>query len=405
MRILQVFNQYLESGGEEIWVGKVSAFARDPIEVSELRFQSRDWTRKEAPARLIQARQVWDNPASRKRLRESVAESKPDILLYHNLIPVASLGLYDEAWKLGVPVVQYIHNFRPFSPSGTMWVGGRVQPAALRGNPWPEVLGRAWERSYLKTILIANYQKRLIATGMLGVVRKWIAVSDFMRESFVKAGVSPDHVVTLRHCWEPQMRPNLRAMSDHYLFLGRLVPEKGIHTLLEAWRILERELGAECPRLVIAGSGPHEDIVQRASHRMRQVVCVGFVDGRDKDDLLAGCRALIAPSIWWEPLGLIVYEAYDAARPVIAAATGGLRETVVEGLTGSLHKPGDAEDLARKVMTMESAGRQGRLEMGACGRQWLLENASLEEWQQRFLDIMKDAAGRQGPPAMGRGLQ
>jgi glycosyltransferase involved in cell wall biosynthesis len=299
--------------------------------------------------------------------------------------------LYDEAKRLGLPVVQYIHNFRPFSPSGTMWVRGRVNAAALRGNPWPEVFGRAWERSFLKTFLVASYQKQLSANGALDVVKRWIAVSDFMRDRFIEAGIPQEKIVTLRHCWKSVAVPAADKMSNHYLFLGRLVAEKGVFTLLEAWRILEKRLGSACPRLVIAGSGPEEAAIHRIVNRMKSVACVGYVEGTVKENLLHGCRALIAPSIWWEPLGLIVYEAYDFGRAVLAAASGGLKETVMPGVTGYLHEPGNARELADDVERMEQSGAAERIAMGAQGREWLLGNASPEEWVRRFAGILRDA--------------
>jgi glycosyltransferase involved in cell wall biosynthesis len=391
-RVLQVFNQYLESGGEEVWVNEISRFSGRGFTVDDLRFQSSEWTRKGAPTRLRQAQQVWDNPGSRDRLRAAVEGSKPDLLLFHNLIPVGSLGLYDEAANLGLPVVQYIHNFRPFSPSGTMWVNGRVHDGGLRGNPWPEVFGRAWERSFLRTFLVATYQSRLLRSGTLDVVKRWIAVSEFMRGKFISAGIPADKVVTLRHCWKPRANPEASRMGGHYLFLGRLVPEKGTYTMLDAWRILEKRLGDACPRLIIAGAGPEEARIHAATARMKKVVCVGFVSGKPKDDLLHGCRALIAPSIWWEPLGLIVYEAYDFARPVLAAASGGLTETVQEGVTGFLHEPGDATRLADDVERMEALGAQGRAAMGQAGRAWLLKHASPEQWLDRFSAILRSVS-------------
>ena len=387
--ILQVFNQYLESGGEEVWVNEISRFSGRGFVVNDLRFQSSDWKRKDAPTRLIQARKVWDNPDSREKLRGEVGRCRPDVLLFHNLIPVGSLGLYDEAARLELPVVQYIHNFRPFSPSGTMWVGGRIHEGGLHGNPWPEVFGRAWESSFLKTLLVATYQSRLLRAGSLSVVRRWIAVSEFMRAKFIEAGIPEDRVVTLRHCWTRRRETAPEPESGHYLFLGRLVAEKGVHTLLDAWELLEKRLGAACPRLVIAGSGPEKDLLMRRINRMRQVICVGYVSGSTKQKMIARCRALIAPSIWWEPLGLIVYEAYDQAKPVLAAASGGLTETVIPGITGLLHRPGDAKSLAADVETLEGMSAAQRRSMGQEGRRWLLEHADPERWKGAFTDILR----------------
>lgn len=393
MHLLQVFNQYLEPGGEEVWVNQMLRLGGDAFSITDLRFHSGAWMGLGAPSRLRQAALLWNHPRARQRLRDEVAAQRPDLLLFHNLIPVASLGMYHEARDLGLPVVQYIHNFRPFSPSGTMWLHGKVNAAAMQGNPWPEVLGRSWERSFLRTLLLALYQKQLLKNGNLDVVRRWIAVSDFMRDKFIEGGIPAERVTTLRHCWQTQPDRAAAAEGRHYLFLGRLVPEKGINTLLDAWVILERRLGQGCPQLIIAGSGSDEARMHAKASRMNRVTCVGFVSGVTKDELLKSCRGLIAPSIWWEPLGLIVHEAYDSARPVLAARSGGLTETVMEGKTGFLHEPGNAEQLANDVERLETLGCAGRAELGHQGHQWLIDHASPDDWRQRLVSILREAKG------------
>jgi glycosyltransferase involved in cell wall biosynthesis len=392
-RILQVFNQYAEQGGEEVWVDQVTSLSDERLRVHELRFHSRAWKMRGAPSPLTQAWRMWDNPESRRRLSREVGSLRPDVLLFHNLIPVASFGLYDEARKLGVPVLQYIHNFRPFSPSGTMWHGGRVHDEALHGNPWPEVFGGAWERSGTKTALLALHLRRLQKNGWLDAVDQWIAISEFMRDKFVEAGIPESKITTLRHCWTPMAAEPAGEDHGYYLFLGRLVPEKGVGTLLDAWQKLERKLGAKCPKLVIAGTGPEESKVMAATHGSK-VEYVGFVLGEAKQRLLAGCRAVLAPSIWWEPLGLIVYEAYDHGKPVIAARSGGLVETVREGEGGFLHRPGDPDSLVEAILKLEETGHAGRVAMGTTGRKWLLQKASPDVWKSGFSEIVESVLSR-----------
>lgn len=393
IRLLQVFNQYLEPGGEEVWVNQMLRLGDEVFAIHDLRFHSGAWMGRGAPTRHRQAKLLWNHPLARERLRREVAECRPDLLLFHNLIPVASLGMYEEARHLELPVIHYIHNFRPFSPSGTMWMNGSVNAAALSGNPWPEVFARAWEGSFLRTLVLAIYQQRLLQNGHLDVVKRWIAVSDFMRAKFIEAGIPADRVVTLRHCWHANPVFKRTEEGGYYLFLGRLVPEKGISTLLDAWALLETNLGATCPRLIIAGSGTEEARIHARASRMNRVTCVGFVTGKIKEDLVRACRGLIAPSIWWEPLGLIVHEAYNSARPVLAASSGGLTETVIDGLTGFLHQPGNPEQLSRDVERLEEIGPKGRAEMGLHGRDWLIQNASPEEWRDKFISIAREAIG------------
>ncbi len=388
-RVLQVFNQYSEQGGEEVWVEQMNQLGGGSFEVGELRFSSREWRQRNAPSKFVQARRLWDNPDARFRLRTWVGKWKPQVLVFHNVVPVGSFGLYREAGELGIPVIQYIHNFRPFSPSGTLWFGGECRDDALRGNPWAEVLAGAWKKSFLKTALLTVYLRRFLKGDGFQAVRKWVAVSEFMREKFVAAGVPEDKVVTLRHCWNSLSKGVSCEDEGFYLFLGRLVPEKGVRVVIEAWNHLARELGEACPPVVIAGAGREEVLVQAAQRENPRIRYAGFVSGPDKISLLKGCRAVVAPSIWWEPLGLIVYEAYDFGKPVLAARSGGLTETVIEGQTGFSHEAGSVEGLIANVRALEGLSPDARKEMGASGKAWLTENASPEVWRTRFMEILR----------------
>jgi glycosyltransferase involved in cell wall biosynthesis len=388
VRVLQVFNQYIEIGGEEVWVETMSRLGQGRVEFYELRFHSRAWKGRGAPGFFRQALWLGDNPRARQRLREEVATVKPHLLVFHNLIPVASCGLYDEARKLGLPVIQYIHNFRPFSPSGTLWIRNRIDDRSLRGKILPEIFARSWEGSWLKTALLGFHLELLKRGGALDTIACWIAVSEFMRQKFIEAGIAPEKIVALRHCWVTAATGESDEEGNHYLFLGRMVPEKGVYVLLAAWEKLEAMLGDGCPRIVIAGTGPDEARIHSLAARLSKVECVGFVTGERKERLIRTCRGLIAPSIWWEPLGLIVYEAYEAFRPVIASRSGGLTETVVPEVTGYLHEPGNPESLASCVIQLEQAGATERLRMGRNGHDWLRENATPQLWIRQFRSII-----------------
>ena len=109
---------------------------------------------------------------------------------------------------------------------------------------------------------------------------------------------------------------------------------------------------------------------------MRTVRYAGELHGEAKDEAITKARAMIVPSVWWEPLGLVVYEAYDYCRPVLAARSGGLPEIVIDGETGLLHQPGNAEEIAQHVRQFE-ANTRTRIQMGRQGRAWLEQNAIL----------------------------
>ena len=389
MKILSIFNHYLEGGGEARAVDMIANSLTQVLSLGSCEFSSRDWIGPRAPPVWQQALWMIRNPASVEKLRHLETQTPSDAWLVHNVFPVGSGAVYEEAKRLQMPVVQYLHNFRPFSVNGYLWAGNSLAPGGLKKNYWSEIQHGAWQDSRIKTAWFALVLSLGHTLGWWRTVKAWIAISEFMRERFVEAGVPSGSIFTLRHFWRPRVT-GCDNPGDHYLFLGRLTEAKGVQTAIAAWTVLENRLGAAAPKLVIAGDGPLRSFIVSQAERLGSVTYAGPLSDEAKEDVLARARAVIAPSLWWEALGLVVYEAYDYERPVLVARSGGLTEIVIDSETGLVHEPGNVEQLAEQVMTLES-NRERRRELGKTGRRWLLENASEAEWQRRFLEIAAHA--------------
>ena len=400
LRAVQVFNRYLHAGGEEKSVDRIRRHLRDRgMTVETCFFESQSWCDEGLAGKLTQPLRLFFNPGSARALEEAIDQHEPDFLLFHNLYPVGSPALYRVAAKRDIPVIQFIHNFRPFSVSGSLWIDGRNQRGPLRGHYLREIKAGTWQNSRLRTALFATMLKGLHASGWLRSVEGWVAISEFMRERFLDAGLDPASVLALRHSWDAASVPPVPRDEGYYLFLSRLVPEKGVRTLLDAWAILEARWGESTPPLLIGGDGEMKEQVIEAAEKSPAVRYLGFVDGEEKETLIKGCRAMLAPSVWWEPLGLVTYEAYDRAKPMLAAASGGLTETVIDGETGWLHQPGEPESLANSVRQHESTAPHRREAMGRRGREWLLRNTSVAEWGTRFEAFVREILEARESPA------
>jgi len=380
--ILQIFNAYLEKGGEEAIVDRITEVLRRQFPVEDCGFSSHDWQAPEAPPGWQQAAWTLWNPASLRKLRETQASCRANVWLVHNVFPVGSAAIFREAIVQRIPVLYYIHNFRPFSVNGSLWAGDAMAPGGLRRNYWREIRHGAWQNSRVKTAWFAFVLHAMRAMGWFRAIKGWVAISEFMRQCFIEAGVPAEDIFTIPHFWNARPEPSLRD-DGYFLFLGRLITAKGLRVLFEAWSHVEEALGESAPRLVIGGMGPLEAEVRKACAASRLIKFAGHVGGQEKSDLIAGCAAMLAPSLWWEPLGLVTYEAYDYGKPMLAARSGGLTETVIDGSTGLLHTPGAARELADQVIRLHRDPGLRR-EMGARGRTWLLEHASEALWLERF---------------------
>jgi glycosyltransferase involved in cell wall biosynthesis len=121
--------------------------------------------------------------------------------------------------------------------------------------------------------------------------------------------------------------------------------------------------------LSIVGDGPQRGGVTAAAARSERIHALGRQERADIASLLKEHAVLLFPSIWREPFGIAVIEAFACARPVFAADHGVMRDLVSDGQTGRLFPAGDARALADLMQwatdnpsELEAMGRAARVE-------------------------------------------
>jgi glycogen(starch) synthase len=133
------------------------------------------------------------------------------------------------------------------------------------------------------------------------------------------------------------------------VFAGRLVHEKGLQTLVAALPALRRAHPGL--RLVVAGTGPLEAELRARARSLRvarMISWAGFLGEDALLRLLAAADLAVVPS-FYEPFGLVALEAAAAGTPLVVADTGGLRDLVVDGVTGARFPSGDPGALAQVI--------------------------------------------------------
>jgi glycosyltransferase involved in cell wall biosynthesis len=189
-------------------------------------------------------------------------------------------------------------------------------------------------------------------------VARFLAVSAFVRDKYVEAGFAPERVrVKANFAWPAERR---RGPGDYFLFLGRLAPEKGVDTILRAWATLGTRA-----ELVVAGEGPDRDALRAAAPD--GVRFLGAVEPGEVPALLAGARALLVPSRWYEASPRTIVEAYACGVPVLASRIGALPEAVADDVTGLLIAPDASRAWADAVLRLCVDRESERLGAGAFG--------------------------------------
>lgn len=152
---------------------------------------------------------------------------------------------------------------------------------------------------------------------------------------------NPYDAATFR-LWPVERRP------DSLIFVGRLVPEKGLHVLVKALALLKRD--GFCYPLTVLGDGPYRNEIQsliEANGLGDQINMMGVVVGKPLAELMNAHQLAVIPSVWSEPFGLVALEAIACGCEVIGTDQGGLPEAI--GPCGTVVPNGDTEALASAI--------------------------------------------------------
>lgn len=143
--------------------------------------------------------------------------------------------------------------------------------------------------------------------------------------------------------------PDWPADDGYILFVGRLVPQKGVDVLLRAFRVILQK--SPDVNLIIVGDGELELALKRLARFLGVSHRVSFVKWQTGEALVRlyqRARVVVIPSIY-EPFGIVALEAMACERPVIASRLGGLREILEDGIQGYMVAPEDHLELARRI--------------------------------------------------------
>jgi glycosyltransferase involved in cell wall biosynthesis len=228
----------------------------------------------------------------------------------------------------------------------------------------------------------------LVSHRLRGTYRRdvdlFIAPTQFTRTKLVEGGFTAESIVVKPH-FVSDVEPGVQK-DDYGLFAGRLVPGKGVETLLRAWQRLDGAVP-----LKIVGAGPLDGLLRSSS--LRGVEYLGQQSRPAVFALLRRARFLVFPSEWYETFGMAIIEAFAAAVPVVTSRHGSMAELVEDGKSGWHFETGSAEDLARVVREAWSSPDELRRRAGVA-RMMYEQKYSLARNYEMILSVYGQAVHR-----------
>lgn len=276
-----------------------------------------------------------------KQFTSLLNEFKPDIVHLNNVHSQISPIIGEIAHRKGIKVIWTLHDYKLVCPTYTCLRQGQLCELCFQ-RPWSVLTKQCMKNSLFASLLAYLESLYWNKTRLEHMTDMFIAPSQFIKNTMIRAGFSEEKIQVLPN-FTNRVFPKscVTNRKEYYCFVGRLSPEKGVKTLIEAARKLPYEL-------IIIGDGPLRKELFCNDSRIR---FVGFKEWKDIATYVSEAKFLVVPSEWYEVFGLTNIESLSLGTPVLGAHIGGIPELINE-TNGMLFEAGNVEDLREKIGQM-----------------------------------------------------
>jgi glycosyltransferase involved in cell wall biosynthesis len=331
-----------------------------------------------------------------KRKMEALLDlNRPDMAHIHNIYHQISPSILPALKRRGLPVVMTVHDLKLLCPNYRMRTHGAICERCKPRRFYQAVLHRCVKDSVMASAVCAveSYLHRYSGIYQNNV-DKFVTPSRFYQRKLIEWGMPEKKIVFI---------PNFARLNrfvpdydgeDYFVYFGRLVEEKGLLTLVQAMRRVQKG------SLLIVGDGPLAGALQHAIHeyRLQNVRLTGFKRDAELANLIRRAKFTIVPSEWYENCSLALIESYAWGKPVLGARIGGISEMIEEGKTGLLFEPSSSDDLAEKIDYLFAHGDIAA-RMGKNARAKAEKEYSSERHYAELMRLYSEFVGPQRQPS------
>lgn len=337
-------------------------------------------------SKMVLASRFINNPQAAQRFGAFLDAFQPDIVHCHGIAHQLTYSILPEAKKRNIPIVQTLHDYQAICPSYTLLQGdGKIcQDGCTTKNYLPCIQNQCVKGSSLASMLSAVEMS--VNRGLFDYTRHinhFISPSQFLAQKMIDTGLPQKRIQTIPNFLVgiENLKPNY-TNKGYYLYSGRLSGEKGLLTLLDAFRQVPQAY------LHIAGEGNLKAKLEEYCqyHQLKNVTMLGYLSQDELQIQIREAQAVILPSEWYENQPMSIIEAFAHEKPVIGSNIGGISEMISEGVTGYLFPVRDSRALASIIERLHSDSNQLN-DLGKRARAFALSNYSEKQHLLRLLEL------------------
>lgn len=279
--------------------------------------------------------EIW-NSGNEKKIDTILDKEKPDVIHTNGLYDISPV-IWKVAKKYGIRVVHTLRDYFLCCPLVAMECENNGGKCKFKTTLCP-VHRKSNNRA------VKKYVDVLTAPSSV-TLNKVVMTMDLRSiPSIVVPNAIDFDISKVKRILEEKQAKNSSVVK--FVYLGTLSEKKGVRWLLDSFEKVESNEA----ELYIAGKGELEDLVKDYCSKDARIHFVGFLNETEMNKLLEKMDILVCPSLWEEPFGRVVLDAYKNAMPVIASDRGALPELIVDGETGLIVSKRSREKLCTAIM-------------------------------------------------------
>lgn len=321
-----------------------------PYKQSDDFIVEKDFLKMSLIRKIISIPHFFYSREAKNKLNSLIHRIKPDIAHIHLYKGGLTSSILIALKKNNIPIVITLHDFGLLCPHNIMLDGkNNLCTRCVNGSTFNCIIHKCNRNNIaLSTISAFEYMFHTTFVPFDKYFNTIITVSDFSKNFHLKSNRMRKELIKLYNFF-----PNLdntqcnHNKGDYFIYFGRLSSEKGILTLLTAWKLKPR-----LSKLKLVGTGHIYNQLLKESIP-ENVELVGYKSGIELQQLICSASFTIAPSEVFENNPLSIIESYALGKPVIGSDIGGISEIIKDGVTGYLFKMKDIEGLSNKITLAE----------------------------------------------------
>ena len=315
------------------------------------------------------------------KMKKLLQAEQPDLVILNLVHKQITLSIIDAIKEHDpkLPIFWTMHDLIAVCPAYTMRNGGdQICEKCLGGDYSHCVKNKCIKGSSLMSVLSKHEAEYIRKRKWYDQVDLFICPSEFYRQKLLTGNFTKSPIVTMRN---PLPLDTVYGLSEenqgYVLYFGRLSPEKGVKTLIEA----AKQCGC---RLVILGTGPQEEELKACAKRYPNIEFKGFQTGEALRNYVKNSKCVVLPSEWYENGPYSAMEAMALGKPLIVSNFGGLPELVEDGVNGFIYEK-TAEALAESIRKLQELSEAAYRKMAQCS----LEKAKAMFCAETYVETME----------------